>query len=220
LNIQSRPAVAVNSLVNKIDALLPQTQCTQCGYAGCKPYAEAIATGDADINQCPPGGDTCIRALAALLQQPYKPLNKQHGVTKPLAVASIDENICIGCTLCIKACPVDAIIGATKQMHTVITSECTGCELCLPPCPVDCIVMRPVNAAANEGTAQPDLWRRRHVFRLYRLARDKAEKSRRLTQRTTKQMSEKVTASASNTITPAIAAAQQRARMRQQSNKK
>jgi Na+-translocating ferredoxin:NAD+ oxidoreductase subunit B len=206
----------VNPLVRKIDALLPQTQCTQCGYNGCLPYAEAIAAGHADINQCPPGGEACIRALAHLLNQPFKPLNKKHGLSKPLAIAAIDENICIGCTLCIKACPVDAIIGATKQMHTVISGECTGCELCLPPCPVDCIVMQP----AREQIAQPELWRRRHTFRLYRLSRDKTEKSARLALRSAQQITEKAASSASTIISPAAAAAQQKARARQQSNKK
>jgi len=128
-------------LVDKIDALLPQTQCGQCSYAGCRPYAEAIAAGEADINQCPPGGEAGIRALADLLGREPKPLNPENGEEKPRRVAFIDEQACIGCTLCIQACPVDAILGAAKQMHTVIESECTGCALCLPPCPVDCIAM-------------------------------------------------------------------------------
>lgn len=216
MNIPSRATVAVQALVNKIDALLPQTQCTQCGYNGCLPYAEAIAAGHADINQCPPGGDACIRALSTLLQRPYMPLNKKHGVTQPLAIAVIEENICIGCTLCIKACPVDAIIGATKQMHTVINSECTGCELCLPPCPVDCIVMRPAQAE----TAQPALWRQRHQSRLYRLTRDKSEKSARLAQRASRPVTLPALEPAAKNISPAAAAAQLRARARQQSNKK
>lgn len=131
-------------LVDKIDAILPQTQCGQCGYPGCRPYAEAIAKGEADINQCPPGGEEGIRKLAELLGVEPKPLNAAHGAVKPKQVAVIDENLCIGCTLCIQACPVDAIIGAAKQMHTVIASECTGCELCVAPCPVDCIRMVPV----------------------------------------------------------------------------
>jgi electron transport complex protein RnfB len=131
-------------VVDQIDALLPQTQCGQCTYAGCRPYAEAIAGGDAEINQCPPGGETTIRALADLLDRDFKPLNPEHGTEKPPALAVIDEDTCIGCTLCIQACPVDAILGAGKQMHTVIAAECTGCELCLPPCPVDCIIMEPV----------------------------------------------------------------------------
>lgn len=128
-------------LVDKIDAILPQTQCGQCGYPGCKPYATAIANGEADINQCPPGGDAGVRALADLLGVEPKPLNAEHGQPKPKSVAVIDENVCIGCTLCIQACPVDAILGSAKHMHTVIASECTGCELCVAPCPVDCIAM-------------------------------------------------------------------------------
>ena len=128
-------------IIEKIDSILPQTQCGQCGYPGCKPYATAIANGEADINQCPPGGDDGIHKLADLLGVEYKPLNKEHGVPKPKSVAIIDEKTCIGCTLCIQACPVDAILGSAKHMHTIIEKECTGCELCLPPCPVDCIDM-------------------------------------------------------------------------------
>lgn len=130
-----------DDVVDQIDALLPQTQCAQCGYPGCRPYAQAIARGEAQINQCPPGGQAGVDALAALLGTPSLPLNESHGVTKPPMVAVIDEARCIGCTLCIQACPVDAIFGAQKQMHTVIEAECTGCELCLAPCPVDCIDM-------------------------------------------------------------------------------
>lgn len=131
-------------LVEQIDALLPQTQCGQCSYPGCRPYATAIANGEADINQCPPGGETTIIALADLLDRDPKPLNPENGAVKPKMVAVIDEQTCIGCTLCIQACPVDAILGAAKQMHTIIEEECTGCELCLPPCPVDCIDMVPL----------------------------------------------------------------------------
>ena len=132
-------------LVDKIDAILPQTQCGQCGYPGCRPYAQAIASEGADINQCPPGGESTIKALADLLNRPLKPLNPENGVEqKHKTVAIIDEPICIGCTLCIQACPVDAILGAAKQMHTIIESECTGCDLCVPPCPVECITMVPV----------------------------------------------------------------------------
>lgn len=127
-------------VVDQIDALLPQTQCGQCTYPGCRPYAEAMAKGEADINQCPPGGEATIIALADLLDVEVKPLNAEHGEMKKLpTVVYIDEQVCIGCTLCIQACPVDAILGAAKQMHTVITSECTGCDLCIAPCPVDCI---------------------------------------------------------------------------------
>jgi electron transport complex protein RnfB len=131
-------------IVDQIDALLPQTQCGQCGFPGCRPYAEAIAAGEADINQCPPGGDSGIQALAELLGMDPKPLNAEHGVPQEKRVAVIDEQTCIGCTLCIQACPVDAIVGAAKQMHTVIAEECTGCDLCVAPCPVDCITMVPV----------------------------------------------------------------------------
>ena len=128
-------------LVDKIDALLPQTQCGQCTYPGCRPYAQAIANGEADINQCPPGGENTIIALADLLGRDPKPLNPENGTEQPKRVAVIDEEVCIGCTLCIQACPVDAILGAAKLMHTVIEDECTGCDLCVPPCPVDCIDM-------------------------------------------------------------------------------
>jgi len=132
-------------LADKINALLPQIQCGQCNYPGCRPYAEAIAKGEADINQCPPGGEEGVKALADLLGLEAKPLNQEMGQEKPKRVAVIDESKCIGCTLCIQACPVDAILGAAKFMHTVIQSECTGCDLCLPPCPVDCISMIPIN---------------------------------------------------------------------------
>lgn len=131
-------------LVDKIDNLLPQTQCGQCSFPGCRPYAQAIANGEADINQCPPGGEATIHALADLLGVEAKPLNAENGEIKPKMLAIINEQDCIGCTLCIQACPVDAILGAAKQMHTVIEAECTGCELCVPPCPVDCIDMVPV----------------------------------------------------------------------------
>jgi len=134
-----------NPIVDQVDALLPQTQCGQCGFPGCRPYAEAIAKGEAPINQCPPGGENTIAALADLLDVDALPLNDEHGEHSDVPlVAVIDENNCIGCTLCIQACPVDAILGSAKHMHTIIESECTGCELCLPPCPVDCIDMLPV----------------------------------------------------------------------------
>lgn len=131
-------------IVERVDALLPQTQCGQCSFPGCRPYAQAIAAGEADINQCPPGGEATIQALAELLGRDPKPLNPEHGEAKPKRVARIDEQICIGCTLCIQACPVDAILGAVKQIHTVIEKECTGCELCIAPCPVACITMEPI----------------------------------------------------------------------------
>lgn len=144
-------------VVDQINEILPQTQCGQCNYPGCRPYAEAIAAGEAGINQCPPGGESGIQALADLLGTEALPLNPDNGEEKPKAVAIIDENICIGCTLCIQACPVDAILGATRQMHTVIESECTGCDLCLPPCPVDCIEMVVKPRPASQWTwPKPD----------------------------------------------------------------
>jgi electron transport complex protein RnfB len=134
-----------NPIVEQINAILPQTQCGQCGFPGCRPYAEAIAAGEAPINRCPPGGEAGIRALADLLDVEAIPLDAEHGEESPVkSVAFIHEEDCIGCTKCIQACPVDAILGAAKQMHTVIASECTGCDLCVEPCPVDCIEMVPI----------------------------------------------------------------------------
>ena len=126
---------------DEIDALLPQTQCTRCGYGGCRPYAQAILAGGAEINQCPPGGAATIAALAQLLRRAPLPLNPANGAEGPLLVAQIDEDACIGCAKCLPPCPVDAIIGAHKHMHTVVLELCTGCELCVAPCPVDCIAM-------------------------------------------------------------------------------
>jgi len=144
-----------NPVVDQIDALLPQTQCGQCTYPGCRPYAEAMAKGEADINQCPPGGEATIIALADLLDVEVKPLNAEHGTSKTLpTIVRIDEQVCIGCTLCIQACPIDAILGAAKQMHTIIESECTGCDLCIPPCPVDCIHIFEVTPTVREWTAE------------------------------------------------------------------
>ncbi len=162
-------------LARHIDALLPQTQCTKCGHDGCRPYAEAIAAGAADINQCPPGGDEGVARLARLLGRVPLPLNPVNGAYRPPQVAVIDEAACIGCTKCIQACPVDAIVGASKRMHTVIASWCTGCELCLPPCPVDCIALLPV-AALPEA----DRSRERHEQRAQRLERDAREHAARL----------------------------------------
>ncbi|HKQ24607.1 MAG TPA: RnfABCDGE type electron transport complex subunit B [Burkholderiales bacterium] len=139
------------SLADAIDAQLPQTQCTKCGYQGCRPYAEAIAQGDAEINQCPPGGSVGIRKLAHLLGREQKELNPAYGIEQPRMAALIDESRCIGCTLCIHACPVDAIVGSSKQMHTVLTEFCTGCDLCVPPCPVDCIEIVGLGALAGRG---------------------------------------------------------------------
>jgi electron transport complex protein RnfB len=158
-----------DTLADRIDALLPQTQCTRCGFDGCLPYARAIADGQAPINRCPPGGDAGIAALAALLERPPLPLDPECGAHQPLALALINEDHCIGCTLCIQACPVDAIVGANKYMHTVVADLCTGCELCVPPCPVDCIDMVP---ATFEWTAQHAAQaRQRHQQRQARAAR-------------------------------------------------
>jgi electron transport complex protein RnfB len=162
-------------LIQRIDALLPQTQCTKCGYDGCRPYAAAIAAGEADINQCPPGGEEGVGKLAALLGREVKPLNPVNGAYRPPQVAVIDEATCIGCRKCIEACPVDAIVGASKLMHTVIASWCTGCELCIAPCPVDCIALAPVPTLPDA-----DLSRRRHESRAARLLRDATERETRL----------------------------------------
>ena len=176
---------STSTLVDRIDALLPQTQCTRCGYPACRPYAEAIAQGDADINQCPPGGAAGIATLAGLLGRAAKPLNPANGIEKPREVALILEEICIGCTKCILACPVDAIAGAAKMMHTVIVEECTGCELCIAPCPVDCIVMvADVNdGAADDGTDHAAQYRARYEAHQARLARDDAERAAELATR-------------------------------------
>jgi Na+-translocating ferredoxin:NAD+ oxidoreductase subunit B len=161
-----------------IDALLPQTQCTRCGYTGCRPYAEAIAAGTAEINQCPPGGSATIGTLATLLHREPSPLNPTNGIEGPTLVAQIDEAICIGCAKCLPPCPVDAIIGSRKQMHTVVAELCTGCELCIAPCPVDCITMVPRVALADAPPApEPDHNRQRfhaHNARLVRQADEQA----------------------------------------------
>jgi electron transport complex protein RnfB len=148
--MQTRTAAAkpsLDALVDRIDAALPQTQCARCGYPGCHPYAEAIAHGEAAINRCPPGGVQGVQALARITGQPVLPLDPACGTEAPPRVARIDEDVCIGCTKCIQACPVDAIVGASKLMHTVVADLCTGCELCVAPCPVDCIAMVPAQAA-------------------------------------------------------------------------
>jgi Na+-translocating ferredoxin:NAD+ oxidoreductase subunit B len=174
-------------LVNRLHDALPQTQCTRCGYPDCRRYAEAIAAGEADINQCPPGGAEGIVRLSAITGKPSKPLNPDHGVEGPRAVAVIDEDWCIGCTLCIKACPVDCIAGASKRMHTIIEAQCTGCELCIPACPVDCIRLEPVTDertgwAAWDATLAVQA-RQRYEFRTDRLRRDKSEQEARLARR-------------------------------------
>lgn len=171
-------------LVDRIDAVLPQTQCTRCGYDGCKPYAQAIAEGQAQINQCPPGGYAGVVKLAQLLGREPLALNPANGVEQPLALAVIDEAVCIGCTLCIQACPVDAIVGAAKQMHGVLPDWCTGCELCIAPCPVDCISMAPVNPPREWNAADAGLARARYYARNDRLAEEAREREQRLAART------------------------------------
>jgi electron transport complex protein RnfB len=165
------------TLADRVEDLLPQTQCTKCGYPACRPYAEAVASGAANYNQCPPGGAEGIARLAALLGKPVIPLNSANGVERPRPLAVIDEQVCIGCTLCMQACPVDAIVGAPKQMHTVIAELCTGCDLCVPPCPVDCIALPPVTGEATGwdawSEAQADAARTRHDRREARLARER-----------------------------------------------
>jgi H+/Na+-translocating ferredoxin:NAD+ oxidoreductase subunit B len=174
----------MNTLSARIDALLPQTQCTQCGYPNCRRYAEAIAAGEADINQCPPGGEAGIRKLAALLGREAKPLNPANGIERPRRVAVIDEALCIGCTLCIQACPVDAIVGAAKLMHTVVTELCSGCDLCIAPCPVDCIDMVPATGEdAVWGRERADAARERFDRRSERLERERSERAERLAKR-------------------------------------
>jgi electron transport complex protein RnfB len=167
-----------------IDRLLPQTQCTRCGYAGCRPYAEALAAGETDLNRCPPGGEAGIAKLAALLGREAKPLDPECGREQPLHAAQVEEEHCIGCTLCIQACPVDAIVGAPRLMHTVIGELCTGCELCIPPCPVDCIVMVPASREWPEWTgARAVAAKARFESRKTRLAQEEKEQSARLARR-------------------------------------
>ncbi len=203
------------SLSTRIDALLPQTQCTRCGYDGCRPYADAIASGEARINQCPPGGSATIAKLAALLDQPALPLNPEHGVEcDEELVAVIDEAVCIGCFKCVLACPVDAIVGAPKFMHTVIASECSGCELCLPPCPVNCISLAPRPAALPTAAAMAPRWRLRHDARKRRLAeeREQRDEARRRRREATSSLKEQA-----QTIDIAAAIARSRARRMEKS---
>jgi electron transport complex protein RnfB len=201
------------TLADLIEDALPQTQCTKCGYPACRPYAEAIAAGDAQINQCPPGGQQGIERLAAITGQRVIPLNPVNGFERPRSVAFIDESLCIGCTLCIQACPVDAILGAAKQMHTILPSQCTGCDLCVAPCPVDCIVMFPVTDDAtgwNAWTAeQAEAARARHDFRSARLQREREENDARLAAKAVAKLRD-VTAETSNT--PAELAEKERKR--------
>jgi electron transport complex protein RnfB len=215
-----------NTLADQVEDLLPQTQCTKCGYAGCRPYAQAIADGTAEINQCPPGGIEGVRRLAALTGRAVIPINAANGVERPRPVAFIDEALCIGCTLCIQACPVDAILGAAKQMHTILPSLCTGCDLCVAPCPVDCIAMLPITGERTGWDAWTDdqaaAARARHDFRGARLQRERDENDARLAAKAVAKMKE-VTAETANTPEELaekerkraiIAAAMERARLK------
>jgi len=175
-NNRMEPPANSATLLERIEAVLPQTQCRQCGYAGCRPYAEAIAAGRAGINRCPPGGEEALRELAHITGIAVQPLDPSCGVTLPPAVAVIAEEVCIGCTLCILACPVDAIAGASKLMHTVIAAECTGCGLCVPPCPVDCIALEATDTvlAPDERKHRAAHYQQRHTAHVARLERERA----------------------------------------------
>ena len=172
------------SLVEQLNNALPQTQCTRCGYPDCQRYAEAIALGEADINQCPPGGTEGVERLALLTGKPVTPLNPDNGLEGPRTIAIIDEAWCIGCTLCIAVCPTDAIVGANKRMHTVVEDYCTGCELCIPACPVDCISLEPIDVSLSGWASWPqalaDEARQRYEARTARLEREAVEHDQRL----------------------------------------
>ncbi len=174
----------MTDLAQAILAVLPQTQCTRCGYPDCAAYAQALAEGSANINQCPPGGAEGVARIAAVTGQPIMPLNPEHGGEGPRSMMFIDEAWCIGCTLCIKACPVDAIVGANKLMHTVIEDFCTGCALCLPVCPVDCILVEPASGSASGWAAwsqdAADQARDRYAFNSFKRKREEAENDKRL----------------------------------------
>jgi electron transport complex protein RnfB len=178
---------AADDLAERLHDALPQTQCTRCGYPDCRAYAQAMAAGEAGINQCPPGGVEGIRRLAAITGRPATPLNPANGSEGPLRLALIDENWCIGCTLCMKACPVDCIVGAPKVMHTVVAEQCTGCELCIPACPVDCIAMIDATGARTGWAAwsavQAAQARERYAWHLERQRRDQIENDERLAAR-------------------------------------
>ncbi len=191
--------VGAEILAQRIDALLPQTQCTRCGFPDCRHYAEAIAAGEAEINQCPPGGAEGIMRLASATGRKVIPLNPDHGRESPRLLAVIDEAWCIGCTLCIKACPVDCIVGASKTMHTVIDAECTGCELCVPACPVDCIALVPVTGGDTGWSAwspeQAAQSRERFEFRSRRLLRAEQENDARLAAKAAEKLADLAAAS-------------------------
>ncbi len=171
-----------SELAARLDAALPQTQCTRCGYPDCRRYAEAIASGEANINQCPPGGAEGVQRLAAITLRTALPLSADHGSEGPRGLAVIAEAACIGCTLCIKACPADCIVGTPKAMHLIVSEQCTGCELCVPACPVDCISMVAITQAtgwAAWSTAQADDARERYAFRQFRRHREAGENEAR-----------------------------------------
>jgi electron transport complex protein RnfB len=187
------------TLVELIDAALPQTQCTRCGYPDCRRYAEAVATAEADINQCPPGGAEGVARLAAITGRPVQPLNPGNGVEATRGVAVIDEAWCIGCTLCIKACPADCIVGAPKAMHVVVAAQCTGCELCVPACPVDCISMPEVTVTtgwAAWSQSQAEEARERYTFRQFRRHREAVENEARLAEKAQAKLADLSAASA------------------------
>ena len=225
----NRPQIlppVTSPLADQLEDLLPQTQCTKCGYPACRPYAEAMARGEAEINQCPPGGMEGVRRLAAATGRQVIPINPANGLERPRPVAFIDESLCIGCTLCIQACPVDAILGAAKQMHTILPSLCTGCDLCVAPCPVDCIAMVPVTGELTGWDAwsqhDADAARDRHDFRSTRLQRERDENDARLAAKAVEKM-RAVTAEVTNTPDELaekerkraiIAAAMERARLK------
>ena len=198
----------IAALADRIDDLLPQTQCGRCAHPGCRPYAEAIAAGMAPINRCAPGGTATIAALAALLDVPALSPDPAFGIATPLAAARIDEAACIGCTLCIRACPVDAIVGAARRMHTVLADRCTGCELCLPPCPVDCIVMTPVGRAWTVADAAAA--RARFQSRKERLAQGGAARAPRREAKVTPRLLSATSDARRTTVAAALARARAR----------
>ena len=188
---------ASSALIDALNDALPQTQCTRCGYPDCRGYAEAIASGEAGIDQCPPGGAEGIARLAALTGRAVVPLSAEHGVEGLLRLAVIDEAACIGCALCLKACPVDCIVGAPKLMHTVIDRLCTGCELCIPVCPVDCIALVDGSSSrtgwAAWSAAQAGEARQRYAFHQFRTERDAREESEKLAAMAAAMASSRVT---------------------------
>jgi electron transport complex protein RnfB len=199
-------------LVQRLDDALPQTQCTRCGFPDCRSYAEAMAAGEADINRCPPGGAEGIIRLSAITGRNVAPLDPERGHEGPRALAVIDEDWCIGCALCIKACPVDCIVGASKLMHTVIEPLCTGCELCVPVCPVDCIAMVPVTGERTGWAAwsarEAEEARERYAFHQVRVAREGRENDERLAAKAAQKLAD---LEAASTLTDPVALARKRA---------